>query len=117
MDFGVFASIHSHFNCVCSFSDYNGSRWCYRSLVETVTTFFFLDDGKVAAPGWVRSVPYQSRRYVRLFRSSSPSNDKVALIVGVLLTLTTAILTLLGRKYSQRLFVRSYDLPRARCEC
>ncbi|KAM7536033.1 hypothetical protein Aperf_G00000089753 [Anoplocephala perfoliata] len=96
---------------------YNGSKWCYRSLVETVTSFFFLEDGKVAEPGWVRSLPFQSRRFVRIFRSSSPSNDMVALVLGVLLTITTSVIALLGRKYSQNLFVRPYDIPRARLTC
>nr|CDS29683.2 Nicastrin [Hymenolepis microstoma] len=96
---------------------YNGSWWCYRSLVEAGTSFLFSENGKVAAPGWVRSTPYQSRRFVRLFRSSSPSNDKVALVVGIFLTLTTAILATFGLRYSQQLFVRSCDLPQTRCGC
>ncbi|VDN99315.1 unnamed protein product [Rodentolepis nana] len=96
---------------------YNGSWWCYRSLVEAGTSFFFLENDKVAAPGWVRSTPYQGRRYVRLFRSSSPSNDMVALVVGIFLTLTTAILAYFGRRYSQQLFVQPCDLPQTRRGC
>lgn len=77
--------------------------------METVTSFFFLEDGAVAAPGWVRSVPFQNQRFVRLFRSAPPSNDKLALALGIVLTAITAPIALLVRTFSDRIFVRTYD--------
>lgn len=97
--------------------DYNGSEWCYRSLIETVTDFLFFEGTSIAAPGWVRSLPFKGERYLRLFRSASRSNEWVALILGVFLTLSTALLAILGRKYATKLLVRPYELPRAQCGC
>ncbi|KAL5969707.1 Nicastrin [Taenia solium] len=99
-DYGAFTYMYGY---------YNGSTWCYRSLLETVTSFFFLEDGAVAAPGWVRSVPFQNQRFVRLFRSASPSNDKLALALGIFLTALTAPIALLMRAFAGRIFVRTYD--------
>ncbi|VDK31772.1 unnamed protein product [Taenia asiatica] len=99
-DYGPFTYMYGY---------YNGSTWCYRSLLETVTSFFFLEDGAVAAPGWVRSVPFQNQRFVRLFRSASPSNDKLALALGIFLTALTAPIALLMRAFASRIFVQTYD--------
>ncbi|KAL5109363.1 Nicastrin [Taenia crassiceps] len=99
-DYGAFTYMYGY---------YNGSTWCYRSLIETVTSFFFLEDGAVAAPGWVRSVPFQNQRFVRLFRSAPLSNDKLSLALGIVLTAITAPTALLVRVFANRIFVRNYD--------
>ncbi|EUB56634.1 hypothetical protein EGR_08495 [Echinococcus granulosus] len=106
-DYGAFTYMYGY---------YNGSTWCYRSLVETATSFFFLEDGAVAAPGWVRSVPFENQRFVRLFRSAPPSNDKLALALGIILTAITGLIALLVRAFADRLFVRTCDshLPQSR---
>ncbi|VDM33904.1 unnamed protein product [Hydatigera taeniaeformis] len=105
-DFGAFTYMYGY---------YNGSTWCYQSLIETVTSFFFLEDDAVAAPGWVRSVPFQNQRFVRLFRSASSSEDKLALALGIVLTAITAPIALFMRAFTDRIFPRTHDPHHQSC--
>ncbi|VDD79627.1 unnamed protein product [Mesocestoides corti] len=90
--------------------DYNGTNWCYKSLMETSTSFFFLEGGAVASPGWVRSALYENKRYVRLFRSSSPHEDGVSLALGILLTALIGSVAYVLRRFSAHIFVKPYDV-------
>uniref|UniRef100_A0A5K3EI60 Nicastrin n=1 Tax=Mesocestoides corti TaxID=53468 RepID=A0A5K3EI60_MESCO len=89
---------------------YNGTNWCYKSLMETSTSFFFLEGGAVASPGWVRSALYENKRYVRLFRSSSPHEDGVSLALGILLTALIGSVAYVLRRFSAHIFVKPYDV-------
>ena len=77
--------------------------------METVTAFFFLSDGQVAPPGWVRSANFENLRHVRLFRSASLSNDALSLALGLLLTILVGVIAFLVRRYSAQLFTKPYD--------
>uniref|UniRef100_A0A0V0J209 Nicastrin n=2 Tax=Schistocephalus solidus TaxID=70667 RepID=A0A0V0J209_SCHSO len=88
---------------------FNGSQWCYRSLIDTSTVFFFLDGGRVAAPGWVRSGIFGNTRYVRMYRSASDSLDNWTIALGTILTLLAAVVGIVAQVFNRTLFPRQRD--------
>ncbi|VDN13881.1 unnamed protein product [Dibothriocephalus latus] len=88
---------------------FNGSQWCYQSLIDASTSFFFLDGNRVAAPGWARSSTFENTRYVRMYRSASDSLDNWSIALGTILTLCTAVVGIVAQVYNKQLFPRQHD--------
>ncbi|BHF72713.1 hypothetical protein SprV_0401578200 [Sparganum proliferum] len=98
--YGVYTYMYGYFN---------GTQWCYRSLIDTSTSFFFLEGDRVAAPGWVRSSVYGNKRYVRMYRSASDSLDNWTIALGVILTLCAAVAGIVAQVWNRTLFPRQHD--------